>query len=299
MPGLGARLFAWRPTTLHFSCLFPVRRQVVIQGLVSGLAFESRLRLCCTSVVVLLLSLGIAHAQPDANGHPAAVAMDPFAGFVAEASHRFALPVSSIRAVMQAESGGDVRALSPKGAMGLMQIMPATWAALRQRYSLGTDPYDPRDNITAGTAYLRELHDRFGARGFLAAYNAGPSRYEEHLATGRPLPSETLSYLATVKSLLDGTLAGSSPAAASSASSSLFVAIAKAALAPARPSLNQASQRQSPNVPPSTTGALTPLSVSMIEQVRPDRIPATARQYGRGDGMRNRHLRRQRAKPAW
>ena len=103
---------------------------------------------------------------------------------------------------MQAESGGDVRALSPKGAMGLMQIMPATWAALRQRYGLGADPYDPRDNITAGTAYLRELHDRFGERGFLAAYNAGPSRYEEHLATGRPLPSETLSYMATVKSLL-------------------------------------------------------------------------------------------------
>ena len=59
-----------------------------------------------------------------ANGHPAAVATDPFAGFVAEASHRFALPASWIRAVMQAESGGDVRALSPKGAMGLMQIMP-------------------------------------------------------------------------------------------------------------------------------------------------------------------------------
>lgn len=268
MPGPGGRLFALRRTTLHISSLFPVRRHAVMHELAGGPEVESRLRLCCASVVVLLLSLGIAHAQPDANGRLAAVAMaDPFAGFVAEASHRFALPVSSIRAVMQAESGGDVRALSPKGAMGLMQIMPATWAALRQRYSLGTDPYDPRDNITAGTAYLRELHDRFGDRGFLAAYNAGPSRYEEHLATGRPLPSETLSYLATVKSLLDGTLAGSSPAAASSASSSLFVAIAKAALAPARPSLIQASQRQSPNVLPSTTGALTPLSDGLFARI--------------------------------
>ncbi|WP_296350148.1 lytic transglycosylase domain-containing protein [Reyranella sp.] len=246
---------------LHISSLFPVRRHAIMHGLAAGLAVESRLRLCCASVVVLLLSLGIAHAQPDANGHTAAVAMtDPFAGFVAEASHRFALPVSSIRAVMQAESGGDVRALSPKGAMGLMQIMPATWAELRQRYGLGADPYDPRDNITAGTAYLRELHDRFGERGFLAAYNAGPSRYEEHLATGRPLPAETLSYMATVKSMLDGTLVKGSPSAASWASSSLFVAIAGADLAPSQPSSKQASQHRSTNVLPSTTAPLTPLS---------------------------------------
>ncbi len=261
MPGPGGRLFAWRPTTLHISSLFPVRRQAVMHGLASGPDVNSLLRPCCASVVVLLLSLGIVHAQPHANGYPAAVApADPFADFVAEASHRFALPVSSIRAVMQAESGGDVRALSPKGAMGLMQIMPATWAALRQRYGLGADPYDPRDNITAGTAYLRELHDRFGEPGFLAAYNAGPSRYEEHLAIGRPLPVETLSYMATVKSLLDGTQAEGSPAAASWASSSLFVATAKAALAPAQPSPNQASQHRSTNVLPSTTGPLTPLS---------------------------------------
>jgi soluble lytic murein transglycosylase-like protein len=232
-----------------------------MHALAGGPAVESRLRLCCASAVVMLLSLGIAHAQPDANGHPAAVAMaDPFAGFVAEASHRFALPVSSIRAVLQAESGGDVRALSPKGAMGLMQIMPATWAALRQRYGLGADPYDPRDNITAGTAYLRELHDRFGERGFLAAYNAGPSRYEEHLATGRPLPSETLSYMATVKSLLGGMLAEASPAAAPWASSSLFVAMARAALAPSEPSPKQTFQHRSTNAPSFTAAPLTPLS---------------------------------------
>ena len=261
MPGPGGRHFTWRPATPHVSSLFPVRRHAVMHGLAGGPAVESRLRLCCASVVVLLLAFGTAHAQSDADGRPAAVAMaDPFAGFVAEASHRFALPVSSIRAVMQVESGGNVRALSPKGAMGLMQIMPATWATLRQRYGLGADPYDPRDNITAGTAYLRELHDRFGERGFLAAYNAGPSRYEEHLATGRPLPVETLSYMATVKSLFDGTLAEGSTAAASWASSSLFVAIAKAALAPSQPSPKQASQHRSTNVLPSTTGPLTPLS---------------------------------------
>src|SRR3546814_9197460 len=78
---------------------------------------------------------------------------------------------------MRAESAGDVRAVSHAGAMGLMQIMPATWTYLRGRYGLGDDPYHVRDNIIAGTAYLRELHDRFGSPGFLAAYNA---RSEEH-----------------------------------------------------------------------------------------------------------------------
>jgi soluble lytic murein transglycosylase-like protein len=96
---------------------------------------------------------------------------------------------------MRAESFGDVRAISPKGAMGLMQIMPETWLGLRQRYHLGADPYDAHDNIIAGTAYLRELHDRYGIPGFLAAYNAGPARWENHLATGRPLPAETRAYL--------------------------------------------------------------------------------------------------------
>ena len=86
--------------------------------------------------------------------------------------------------------------------MGLMQIMPDTWAELRLRYRLSTDPFDPHDNIAAGAAYLREMHDRYGEPSFLAAYNAGPDRYEEHVATGRPLPSETVSYMANVASLL-------------------------------------------------------------------------------------------------
>ncbi len=94
--------------------------------------------------------------------------------FVEQASRRFGVPVRWIRAVLDVESAGDVRARSPKGAMGLMQIMPATWAELRVRYNLGNDPYDPHDNILAGTAYLRELLDRYGSPGVFAAYNAGP-----------------------------------------------------------------------------------------------------------------------------
>ena len=127
---------------------------------------------------------------------------DPFAGFVAEAAGRFGIPAAWIRAIMHAESREDPRAVSPKGAMGLMQIMPSTWAILRVRHRLGANPFDPHDNILAGAAFLRELHDRYGSPGFLAAYNAGPGRYEGHLATGRSLPAETKAYVATIAPLI-------------------------------------------------------------------------------------------------
>jgi transglycosylase-like protein with SLT domain len=69
---------------------------------------------------------------------------------------------------------------------------------------LGANPYDPHDNILAGAAYLRELHDRYGAPGFLVAYNAGPARYEEHAASGRSLPAETRAYVAALAPLIAG-----------------------------------------------------------------------------------------------
>jgi soluble lytic murein transglycosylase-like protein len=127
----------------------------------------------------------------------------PIDTHIAAASARFDLPERWIRAVIAAESAGDPRAVSTAGAMGLMQIMPPTWAELRAAHGLGADPFDPRDNILAGTAYLRELYDRFGIRGFLAAYNAGPDRYARHLATGRPLPRETRAYVARLAPDID------------------------------------------------------------------------------------------------
>lgn len=133
-----------------------------------------------------------------------AVQATSFDTFIAEAAVRFGIPEHWIRAVMQAESAGDPRAVSRAGAMGLMQIMPGTWAELRAAHGLGYDPFDPRDNILAGAAYLREMYDRFGSPGFLAAYNAGPARYAEHLATGRPLPRETRAYIATLAPLIGG-----------------------------------------------------------------------------------------------
>lgn len=128
--------------------------------------------------------------------------VDPYAVFIREAAQRFGLPASWISAVMALESSGDAQALSPQGAMGLMQITPDTWAGLRTRHGLGADPYEPRDNILAGAAYLREMHARYGSPGFLAAYNAGPARYEEHLTTGRELPAETQIYVAILTPMI-------------------------------------------------------------------------------------------------
>lgn len=130
-------------------------------------------------------------------------AVDRFAKFIDEASGRFAVPAGWIRAVIRVESGGDGHAISSRGAMGVMQLMPGTWVELSIRYGLGADPFDVHDNIIAGTAYLKDMHDRFGSAGFLAAYHAGPARYEQHLATGRPLPQETTAYVAAVVPLLE------------------------------------------------------------------------------------------------
>ncbi|WKW52056.1 lytic transglycosylase domain-containing protein [Rhodomicrobium lacus] len=148
----------------------------------------------------------VAMAQSAPVARPAAV--DPYATHIAEAAQRFDIPERWIRAVLRAESAGDVRAISPAGAMGLMQVMPDTWAALRIRYRLGRDPYDPRDNIMAGAAYLRELWDRYGnVAAMLAAYNAGPGRYDDYRATGRALPAEIRAYVAALTPVLGGAVA--------------------------------------------------------------------------------------------
>ncbi|MCX5512865.1 lytic transglycosylase [Kaistia algarum] len=128
---------------------------------------------------------------------------EAYAGHIAEAAQRFELPTAWVRALLKAESNGDPRAISPKGAIGLMQIMPETWRDLRDRHRLGADPYDPHDNIIAGAAYIRELFDRYGSPGWIAAYNAGPGRYEASLQ-GRSLPPETRAYVTAVAPHIDG-----------------------------------------------------------------------------------------------
>lgn len=164
--------------------------------------------ICCCAAILSLSGLPLLAFSPAAVAQdvPVQPASDQrFAAHIAEASQRFRIPEHWIRAVLEAESARDIRAVSSAGARGLMQIMPDTWAELRAIHRLGDDPFDPRDNIIAGTAYLREMLDRYGNVGaMLAAYNAGPGRYDEYLATGRPLPAETRAYVTKLAPLFGG-----------------------------------------------------------------------------------------------
>jgi hypothetical protein len=143
-------------------------------------------------------SFSVGTAVAPGNASPK---IEQWAAHISEAARRFGRPEAWVRAVMQAESRGVADATSPAGAMGLMQIMPETYAELRVRYGLGANAYDPHDNIIAGTAYMSEMIELFGVPNFLAAYNAGPARLEDHLQRGRPLPEETQQYLAQIGEL--------------------------------------------------------------------------------------------------
>lgn len=151
---------------------------------------------------ILLAGLLYGCASAPVQPPPAAVAPSHnIDAHIAEASARFDIPEIWIREVMMVESSGrthfaDGRPIvSHAGAMGLMQVMPGTWAELARRHGFGTNPHDPRENVLAGTAYLREMYDIFGYPGFFAAYNAGPGRYRQHVVDGRPLPRETVRYM--------------------------------------------------------------------------------------------------------
>lgn len=152
----------------------------------------------------ILLAAALALLALAAPAH--AVSRDPYGRYIAEAAQRFAIPERWIREVMRVESAGRPRAVSRAGAMGLMQIMPGTWAELRRAHGLGADPFRPRDNILAGAAYLRQMHDRYrSVHLMLAAYNAGPGRTDQHVRAGRRLPAETRAYIAALAPALNGT----------------------------------------------------------------------------------------------
>ncbi|OHT18709.1 Membrane-bound lytic murein transglycosylase C [Sphingomonas haloaromaticamans] len=197
------------------------------------------------TLAVLLLAPGAMSAPALAQDTPAerAATSHPYAGHVADAARRFGIPETWIWAVIRVESNGDSRAVSSAGAMGLMQIMPATWASLRARHGLGRDPYNVRDNIMAGAAYLRAMHDRYGnATAMLEAYNAGPGRYDEYLSRGRPLPAETRAYLEKLAAITGG----SDDSQLAAAPPSDRFAWRRAALFAARPNDGPAAPETSP-----------------------------------------------------
>jgi hypothetical protein len=161
------------------------------------------------------------YASRAARAYPApGPADDPWGPYIRSAALRFQIPERWVREVMRQESSfqqydhdGSLMT-SPTGAMGLMQVMPHTYDILRQRYGLGTDPYEPKDNILAGAAYIREMYDQYGSPAFLAAYNAGPGRLESYLNGGTPLPDETVNYLSRIAPRLGTEVAMTGPLAA-------------------------------------------------------------------------------------
>lgn len=116
---------------------------------------------------------------------------------IVEHARMHAVRPDLIRAVVQVESAFNPRARSPKGAMGLMQLMPAT----AQQFGVN-NPYDPTENVRAGVAYLRQLLDRYqdNEELALAAYNAGPGAVDKH---GQNVPPyrETQNYLAQINQM--------------------------------------------------------------------------------------------------
>jgi hypothetical protein len=256
-------------------------------------------------VVTLLAAYAISSGAPPAFANEphiariTLIAADPtdrWEPLIAEASERFGIPESWILAVMRAESAGrttldDRPITSSAGAMGLMQVMPETYEKMRQTLGLGADPYDPHDNIIAGTAFLRAMYYRFGYPGFFAAYNAGPERYEAWLGHGTPLPAETLGYLRAISPdvaesvLAMGTATGSGGSGSTRAASSqppsepefrsgrsLFFVVGNAALAvpestnqvaktPSRRSIFELPSHESgPSAPSKGAGLFVPLS---------------------------------------
>ncbi len=145
-------------------------------------------------------------------------ASDPWGPYIEQASARFDVPTRWIRQVMRVESGGHEYmhghlTVSYAGAMGLMQLEPETYREMAARYGLGNDPYNPYNNIMAGTAYIHEMYQIYGSPGFLAAYNAGPGRLDSYLDYKQPLPDQTRQYVAMIAPNIQGVYPASQPAA--------------------------------------------------------------------------------------
>lgn len=164
----------------------------------------------CVSIAAITSPAAARMAVPDTPCQTAAAAA-PIARsspFVREASRRFGIAEDWIKAVIRMESGGHTTSVdgvpitSKKGAMGLMQLMPETWRDMQRQYGLGPDPYDPHDNVLAGTAYLRWLYEKFGFPKMFAAYNAGPATVDAQPASLRGLPQETRAYVRGIARIL-------------------------------------------------------------------------------------------------
>lgn len=148
------------------------------------------------------------HAHHDYT--PPGPPSDPWGPYINEASTRFDVPAQWIRQVMRVESGGHEYingqlTVSAAGAMGLMQLEPETYNEMATQYGLGSDPFNPYDNIMAGTAYIHAMYQVYGSPGFLAAYDAGPGRLSSYMnGYTHTLPDETVNYVAMIAPHIQG-----------------------------------------------------------------------------------------------
>jgi soluble lytic murein transglycosylase-like protein len=150
---------------------------------------------------------GFVRKNPDPEARPAAAndggtasrGLRSFATLIRAAAERYGVDTRLVEAIVRAESAGNPTAVSPKGARGLMQLMPERAQELGVR-----DSFDPRQNVDGGVRHIRDLLQRFGGDVTLAlaAYNAGEAAVRTH--GGVPPFSETREYVRRVRAMYDG-----------------------------------------------------------------------------------------------
>ena len=149
---------------------------------------------CDRAIVSRVTPDEVPYPEPEAAPAPAplqAAVAGPFSEIIDRVAAEQDVPVKLVRAVIQVESAYNVRARSPKGAMGLMQLMPAT----ARQYAVA-DPYDPASNIEAGIKHLKSLLEHLPVALALAAYNAGEAAVQRF--NGIPPYPETRNYVSRI-----------------------------------------------------------------------------------------------------
>ena len=153
---------------------------------------------CEASIVTRFTPDEVPYPEPEVAAAPAPVqpvaTVGPYSDIIDRVAAEQNVPAKLVRAVIQVESAYNVRARSPKGAMGLMQLMPAT----ARQYAVA-DPYDPASNIEAGIKHLKSLLQRLPVAMALAAYNAGEAAVQRF--NGIPPYPETRNYVSRILTL--------------------------------------------------------------------------------------------------
>ena len=153
---------------------------------------------CEASIISGFAPDEVPYPEPEIEAVPAPgpgdAGLEPYSEIIDRVAAEQNVPVKLVRAVIQVESAYNVRARSPKGAMGLMQLMPAT----ARQYAVA-DPFDPASNIEAGIKHLKSLLQRLPVALALAAYNAGEGAVQRF--NGIPPYPETRNYVSRILAL--------------------------------------------------------------------------------------------------